>query len=68
MNFTDVYIGIWRSKEDAHLGGLGPDHKQARLAARELYHEIRFSTWRFIVEDGAESVKLEEWDETKNHR
>jgi hypothetical protein len=53
--------GIWRSKEDARLGGLGPDHKKARMAARELYHEIVFSTWRLVVKDGAEKVKLEEW-------
>jgi hypothetical protein len=58
-----LIVGIWRSKEDARLGGLGPDHKKARLAARELYHEIKFSTWSLVVEDGAESLKLEEWSD-----
>jgi len=55
--------GIWRSKEDARLGGLGPDHKKARMAARELYHEIKFTTWRLVVEDGAKAIRLEDWTE-----
>ncbi|KIW07179.1 hypothetical protein, variant [Verruconis gallopava] len=54
---------IWRSKEDARLGGLGPNHKRARMAAKELYNEIKFSTWRLIVDDDAKNVKIEEWKE-----
>jgi hypothetical protein len=58
---ADTHPGIWRSKEDARLGGLGPDHKKARTAARELYQQITFTTWRLVIEDGAHGVKLEEW-------
>jgi len=65
---TNIDItGIWRSKEDARLGGLGPDHKKARLAARELYKEIKFSTWKLVIEDGAKVLRIGEWEEKGGH-
>ncbi|KAJ4356655.1 uncharacterized protein N0V89_004691 [Didymosphaeria variabile] len=54
---------FWRSREDAHLGGLGPWHKKARAAGRTLYESIRFSTHRFTLTDGAEEIKFEDWEE-----
>ncbi|KAL1606337.1 hypothetical protein SLS60_003739 [Paraconiothyrium brasiliense] len=53
---------FWRSREDAHLGGLGPWHKKARAAGRTLYESIRFSTHRFTITDGAEEIKFEDWE------
>ncbi|KAF2260149.1 hypothetical protein CC78DRAFT_421005, partial [Lojkania enalia] len=52
---------FWRSQEDAHNGGLGPWHKKARAAARELYESIDFSVHRFTVLDDAVDFKFEEW-------
>ncbi|KAI4700193.1 hypothetical protein J4E81_004231 [Alternaria sp. BMP 2799] len=52
---------FWHSREDAYKGGLGPWHRKARAAGRELYESIVFSTYRFTVADGAEEYKFEEW-------
>ncbi|OAG02934.1 uncharacterized protein CC84DRAFT_1061420, partial [Paraphaeosphaeria sporulosa] len=54
---------FWRSREDAHLGGLGPWHKKARAAGRTMYESIRFSTHRFTITDGAEEIEFEDWEE-----
>lgn len=56
-------IGIWRNRNDARLGGRGPWHARARLAARELYEQIVFSTLKLDIEDGVKSWKLSEWTE-----
>ncbi|KAF2436828.1 hypothetical protein EJ08DRAFT_654998 [Tothia fuscella] len=52
---------LWRNREDARLGGLGPWHKKARAAAREMYESITFEIRRFVVLDGAEGCRVEEW-------
>jgi len=56
-----MVTGFWRSREDARLGGLGPWHKKARAAGRELYDSIVFATRRFTVLDGATGYKFEDW-------
>lgn len=53
--------GFWRSREDARLGGLGPWHKKARMAGRELYDTIVFTTHRFVILDGATDFTFEDW-------
>ncbi|KAL1797892.1 hypothetical protein ACET3X_004498 [Alternaria dauci] len=52
---------FWHSREDAYKGGLGPWHKKARAAGRDLYETIVFSTYRFIVKDGAEGYEFEDY-------
>ncbi|PYH46209.1 uncharacterized protein BP01DRAFT_373211 [Aspergillus saccharolyticus JOP 1030-1] len=52
---------IWRSREDARLGGLGPWHKKARGAAREMYESIEFSTLRLRIGEGVASWGVTEW-------
>ncbi|KAF2466076.1 uncharacterized protein BDR25DRAFT_189481, partial [Lindgomyces ingoldianus] len=52
---------FWSSREDARKGGLGPWHKKARAAGRELYDSIIFSTHRFTIQDGVEGFKFENW-------
>jgi hypothetical protein len=54
--------GFWHSREDAYKGGLGPWHKKARAAGREMYEKIVFGTWRFVVEEGARGWRCVEWD------
>ncbi|OCK76285.1 hypothetical protein K432DRAFT_446130 [Lepidopterella palustris CBS 459.81] len=54
---------LWRSKEDARKGGLGPWHKKARAAARDIYAEITFSSHRFTVGDGVATWSFEDWVE-----
>ncbi|PNS14041.1 Cytochrome b2, mitochondrial [Sphaceloma murrayae] len=53
---------LWRSREDAALGGKGPWHAKARGAARVMYESITFETHRFVVEEGAEKWWLEDVD------
>lgn len=56
-----MLIGLWHSREDARLGGLGLWHKKARAAGRVLYEEITFTMLRFVVEEGAVGWRVEEW-------
>jgi hypothetical protein len=55
--------GFWHSRADAYKGGLGPWHKKARAAGRELYETIVFSTWRLTVLHGVKGYRFEEWVE-----
>lgn len=55
--------GLWRSRDDAHKGGLGPWHKKARAAGGKLYESIRFSTHRFSILEGATAYEFVGWDE-----
>jgi hypothetical protein len=41
---------------------LGPWHKKARAAGREMYERIVFGTWKFVVEEGARGWSCVEWD------
>ncbi|ODH44681.1 hypothetical protein ACO22_00838 [Paracoccidioides brasiliensis] len=52
---------IWRSKEDARRGGLGPWHKQAIAAARQLYEKIEFTILKLTIADGAEAWDIVDW-------
>ncbi|KAH7377800.1 hypothetical protein BKA66DRAFT_513404 [Pyrenochaeta sp. MPI-SDFR-AT-0127] len=54
---------FWHSRQDAYKGGLGPWHKKARAAGRELYETIVFSTHRFTILDGAKEFTFEDWKE-----
>ncbi|KAJ5587729.1 uncharacterized protein N7459_003494 [Penicillium hispanicum] len=52
---------IWRSRNDARLGGLGPWHAKARAAAKELYEEIVFTTMKLVIEDEFRSWEISDW-------
>ncbi|KAJ5794181.1 hypothetical protein N7457_000780 [Penicillium paradoxum] len=54
---------IWRSRNDARLGGRGPWHAQARAAATVMYEQISFTTLRLGIADGVDSWKLSGWKE-----
>ncbi|KAJ5131942.1 hypothetical protein N7448_006100 [Penicillium atrosanguineum] len=54
---------IWRSREDARLGGLGPWHAKARAAVREMYETIVFTTMRLEIADGVKGWKISGWQE-----
>lgn len=41
---------LWRHRDDARAGGLGPWHQKARLAAGHLYERIEFQTMSLVVE------------------
>ncbi|RJE22782.1 hypothetical protein PHISCL_04885 [Aspergillus sclerotialis] len=52
---------IWRNRDDAHRGGLGPWHRRARGAAREMYEQIDFTMLRLEVGDGVASWEIRDW-------
>ena len=52
---------IWRSREDAKNGGVGPAHRRASGATRSLYSSWRIDRHRLIIRDGVESWDLVEW-------
>ncbi|KAH3951008.1 hypothetical protein HBI56_086010 [Parastagonospora nodorum] len=54
---------FWHSRADAYQGGLGPWHKKARAAGRELYESIVFSTLKLTVLEGAKGYRFEKWVE-----
>jgi hypothetical protein len=58
---TDRLTGIWRAREDARAGGIGPWHKQARGAVRELYDSIVFKTLKLVIDDDASSWEINDW-------
>jgi hypothetical protein len=61
LNYANFETGIWRSREDARLGGRGPWHAKARAAAKDLYESIVFSTKELVIEDGVKSWHLSDW-------
>ncbi|KAJ5660005.1 hypothetical protein N7507_006456 [Penicillium longicatenatum] len=52
---------IWRNRNDARLGGRGPWHAKARVAGRELYEDIVFSTLKLVIEDDISSWSMSGW-------
>ncbi|SMY27929.1 unnamed protein product [Zymoseptoria tritici ST99CH_1A5] len=52
---------LWSHREDAAKGGAGPWHKQARASARVMYESITFHTHKLVVDAGADSWRLEEY-------
>jgi heme-degrading monooxygenase HmoA len=56
-------VGFWHSRADAYQGGLGPWHKKARVAGRELYESIVFRTFKLTVFEGVKGYRFEKWTE-----
>ncbi|KAE8353269.1 hypothetical protein BDV28DRAFT_148213 [Aspergillus coremiiformis] len=52
---------IWRSRNDAKLGGTGPWHKKARGAARDMYENITFTTMKLDIDDEVRTWSVTDW-------
>jgi len=64
VRIINLYVvGFWHSRADAYQGGLGPWHKKARVAGRDLYESIVFSTLKLTVLEGAKGYRFEKWVE-----
>jgi hypothetical protein len=48
---TDRNISLWRSKEEAVMGGRGSWHKQARTVIPQMYEKIDVKGLRLVIED-----------------
>ncbi|KAI1819902.1 hypothetical protein F4861DRAFT_99340 [Xylaria intraflava] len=52
---------VWRSHEDAKKGGIGPAHRRAATAARNLYSHWKIDRHRLTIHDKAESWEITDW-------
>ncbi|GAW20075.1 hypothetical protein ANO14919_095690 [Xylariales sp. No.14919] len=52
---------VWRSQEDARKGGIGPAHRRAAAAARDLYSHWKIDRHRLIIRDNVESWEITDW-------
>ncbi|KAI0106499.1 hypothetical protein GGR51DRAFT_172768 [Nemania sp. FL0031] len=52
---------VWRSQEDARKGGVGPAHRRAAAAARDLYSHWKIDRHRLIIRDEVESWEITDW-------
>ncbi|KAI1275288.1 hypothetical protein F5Y07DRAFT_180668 [Xylaria sp. FL0933] len=52
---------VWRSQEDARKGGIGPAHRRAAGAARDLYSHWKIDRHRLIIRDNVESWEITDW-------
>ncbi|KAI0869473.1 hypothetical protein GGS24DRAFT_505736 [Hypoxylon argillaceum] len=52
---------VWRSQEDAKKGGVGPAHRRAAAAARDLYSHWKIDRHRLIIRDEVESWEITDW-------
>ncbi len=52
---------VWRTREDARLGGVGPAHRRAAGATRQLYTEWKIERLGLMIRDAAEKWEISEW-------
>lgn len=52
---------IWRSREDARKGGVGPAHKEAVKAVRTMYAEWRIDQHQLVIRDGVSAWEISDW-------
>ncbi|KAJ3577353.1 hypothetical protein NPX13_g3215 [Xylaria arbuscula] len=52
---------VWRSQEDARKGGIGPAHRRAAAAARDLYSHWKIDRHRLIIHDNVENWEITDW-------
>ncbi|EXJ88545.1 hypothetical protein A1O1_05475 [Capronia coronata CBS 617.96] len=57
---------LWRSRDDAINGGLGPWHKQARAAIVQMYEEIDVKGLRLTIDDDVSSWSFGPYSESRS--
>ncbi|KAF9887551.1 hypothetical protein FE257_010129 [Aspergillus nanangensis] len=62
-NRENLATCIWRSRQDARVGGTGPWHRRARNAIEGLYEEINLTTLELVIGDAVEGWRMAEWSE-----
>ncbi|TGJ80668.1 hypothetical protein E0Z10_g8100 [Xylaria hypoxylon] len=60
-NGKNLATCVWRSQEDARKGGIGPAHRRAAAAARDLYSHWKIDRHRLIIRDNVESWEITDW-------
>ncbi|TQS32113.1 hypothetical protein Golomagni_07582 [Golovinomyces magnicellulatus] len=54
---------VWRSREDAIIGGRGPAHKKAAGSTRALYAYWKIDQHRLTIHENAESWDIVPWSD-----
>ncbi|KAI9732456.1 MAG: hypothetical protein M1818_007494 [Claussenomyces sp. TS43310] len=54
---------IWRSKEDARLGGVGPAHREAAMSARHLYSNWNIERLALVIGEEAKNWEFQPWSD-----
>jgi len=52
---------VWRTQGDARLGGIGPAHRLAAGAARNMYTEWSIDRLGLLIKNGLESWEISRW-------
>jgi hypothetical protein len=52
---------LWRNKDDAKRGGVGPAHRKASAATRSLYSAWKIDRHRLVVHDDVASWEIVDW-------
>ncbi|KAL2067113.1 hypothetical protein VTL71DRAFT_1537 [Oculimacula yallundae] len=52
---------VWRSKQDASNGSVGPHHREAAQATRFLYTEWAIERLRLVIDDDVKSWRIVDW-------
>jgi hypothetical protein len=58
-----MQIGIWRKREDAGPGSVGPGHRAAVKATVSMYSEWNIERLRFVIEDDVSSWYIQQWED-----
>ncbi|KAM6484606.1 hypothetical protein HDV62DRAFT_302422 [Trichoderma sp. SZMC 28011] len=53
---------VWRSREDAMVGGRGPAHRKAVGATRNLYAFWKIDQHRLTIRDNVDDWVIEDWE------
>ncbi|KAG4441195.1 hypothetical protein IFR05_003313 [Cadophora sp. M221] len=52
---------VWRSKQDASIGSVGPHHRRAAQATRSMYTEWAIERLSLVVDDDVKSWEIVDW-------
>ncbi|KAI5800075.1 hypothetical protein EDC01DRAFT_648830 [Geopyxis carbonaria] len=60
-DYRNLATCLWRNREDAKIGGAGPDHARAMREVRELYLEWRVERLRLVIDENAKGFQIIKW-------
>ncbi|KAL2043595.1 hypothetical protein N7G274_003902 [Stereocaulon virgatum] len=62
-NGRNLATCIWRKREDAGPGSVGPGHRAAVKATVSMYSEWKIERLRFVIEDDVSSWYIQQWED-----
>ena len=58
-----IDLGIWRERDDAKRGSVGPGHKEAMRATINMYTEWKLERLTLVIGDSIESWTIVNWED-----